>query len=114
MRYQCQVLPGLLILFGPILHYFINLPKGSLLRSLGSGILLFWILIQGLVIEKFMYFQQHGDEDRLYIYAANQAIGADGQLKIEKPALLPVHVPEITPGRGMPDLVRSYHWLSGE
>jgi hypothetical protein len=114
LRYQFQALPGLLIAIAPFIEYLISKQLSILYRVISLGTLLIWVSIQLCALEDFRYFQFNGDLDRIYIQSAAESINKDGQIIIENPTLLPVHIPSITPGRGMPELVKTYYWLKSD
>ncbi len=115
LRYQVQVLPGLLLIIAPFIETLKGLGLNNrLIRIAALVSLLVWITIQSVAISTFSYFKYNGDKDRTYIQAAVSSLDKNGNIIKGDAKSLPIHEPGITPGRGLLDLNKSYHWLITE
>lgn len=114
LRYQAEVLPGLILLLAPVFDYvFSNWPKlPKFKRSVLLSVLGVWLLIQFISKNNFKYFDYNGDIDRIYITSADQIMDESLSINSHNQGESPLHVSGITPGRGMQELVKTYRWIA--
>lgn len=112
LRYQVQVLPGLILMIAPGVEHLITLINKNKWRyyALCLAVVL-WSMIQFVSIQRFMYFRYNGDLNRIYVQSGVDLYDRNLVSNLKKNSIYPSHSDSITPGRNLSEIVKTYYWL---